>query len=150
MPPEGCLVVLSRSDPPASMARLRANRELEVVGWSELRLTRKESDAIIDQWDDRFSDFAREQLYDKTQGWAASLILMLDQAATDGHVAELPELSSEQLIFDYLAGRDLREIRSPDPVVASEDRVSRRDDRDHGGGPHRRTACRRDPRPLAP
>ena len=30
------------------MARLRANRALELVGWPELRLTREESDGIVE------------------------------------------------------------------------------------------------------
>ena len=107
-PPEGCLIVISRSGPPASMARLRANRELETVGWEALRLTRPESDAIIDQWDDTCGAFAREQLYEKTRGWAAGLILMLDQTVSGGRVAEVPDLSSRQLVFDYLAGEVLQ------------------------------------------
>ena len=49
-PPDVCVIVISRSEPPPSMARLRANRRLEVVGWEELRLTRQESDAIINKW----------------------------------------------------------------------------------------------------
>ena len=104
MPPEGSLIVLSRTEPPSSMARLRANREIEVVGWSALRLTREESDSIIDEWGESFSEWAREQIYEKTVGWAAGLILMLDQATADGHVQDIPALASEQLIFDYLAG----------------------------------------------
>ena len=43
------------------------------------------------------------ELYDKTQGWAAGLVLMLEQAATSSlHAAS--DLSTPQLVFDYLAG----------------------------------------------
>ena len=107
-PPESCVMVLSRGEPPPSMARLRVNREIEVVGWDELRLTREESDAIVDQWDDACAEFARERLYEKTQGWVAGLILMLDQVVCEGRVADVPDLSSRQLVFDYLAGEVLR------------------------------------------
>ncbi len=102
-PPKGCVVVISRSGPPPSMARLRANRGLETLGWEKLRLTRQESDAIVEQWDDSCNDSAREQLYEKTQGWVAGLILMLDLSVADGGVAGVPSLSSRRLVFDYLA-----------------------------------------------
>ena len=112
-PPDGCVIVISRSEPPPLMARLRANRKLEVVGWDELRLTRQESDAIIEQWDDTCGEFAREQIYEKTQGWAAGLVLMLDQIVTEGRVADVPNLSSRQLVFDYLAGEVLQGFDAP-------------------------------------
>ena len=95
------------------MARLRANRKLEVVGWDELRLTRQESDAIIDKWDGTCGESAREQLFEKTQGWAAALVLMLDQVVTEGRVAQVPDLSSRQLVFDYLAGEVLQGFDGP-------------------------------------
>ena len=112
-PPDVCVVVISRSEPPSSMARLRANRKLEVLGWDEMRLTRQESDAIIEKWDDSCGESTREQLYEKTQGWPAGLILMLDQIVTQGRVAEVPDLTSRQLVFDYLAGEVLQGLDAP-------------------------------------
>ena len=112
-PPDVCVIVISRNEPPSSMARLRANRKLEVVGWDELRLTRQESDAIIDKWDGTCGESAREQLFEKTQGWAAALVLMLDQVVTEGRVAQVPDLSSRQLVFDYLAGEVLQGFDGP-------------------------------------
>ena len=46
VPAGGTVVVITRSDPPAATARLRANRKLEVVGWRDLQLTQEESNAI--------------------------------------------------------------------------------------------------------
>ena len=112
-PPDVCVIVISRNEPPPSMARLRANRRLEVVGWEELRLTRQESDAIINKWDETCGELAREHLYEKTQGWAAGLVLMLDQIVTEGRVARVPDLSSRQLVFDYLAGEVLQGFDGP-------------------------------------
>src|SRR5512138_2002252 len=37
LPPQACMVLLSRGDPPAALARLRVNRALSVLGWDELR-----------------------------------------------------------------------------------------------------------------
>jgi len=104
IPPGMCVVLISRSDPPAAMARLRANRAIEVIGWNELRLTREESDAFVKLRGGQLSDQALLDIYKKTQGWAAGLILMLEGATSDGAIADTPDLATPQLIFDYLAG----------------------------------------------
>ena len=65
VPPDSCIVVISRTESPPPMARLRANREMEIIGWNELRLTRAESDRIVEDWDAGIGEFAREQLYDE-------------------------------------------------------------------------------------
>ncbi len=110
LPPEGCIIIASRSDPPASMVRLRANRGLDVLGGQELALTRKESDALVALWGTELSEQALAELYAKTQGWAAGLVLMLDQAATTGNVGEVPDAIGPQLVFDYLAGEVFDEL----------------------------------------
>jgi ATP/maltotriose-dependent transcriptional regulator MalT len=104
IPPGGCVIIVSRGEPPASMARLRANRALEVIGWNELRLTREESDAIATRRDPKASPRALEDLYGKTQGWAAGLILLLEQAGADAEPSAPQDLSTPELVFDYLAG----------------------------------------------
>jgi len=104
LPPHGCIIVISRSEPPASMVRLRANQALQMLGWNDLRLARDESDAIVMLWGADIDDAGLSQIYEKTQGWPAGLILMLDQAAATGTTAALPVASAPQLIFDYLAG----------------------------------------------
>lgn len=103
--PAQCVVVLiSRSDPPPTLARLRANQALELLGWEELRLTHQESNAIVSQRGHQLSDQTLKELYEKTQGWAAGLILTLEQIAGRNAIAQVPELSTSQLVFDYLAG----------------------------------------------
>ena len=104
IPTGGCVLIVSRSDPPASMARLRANRALEVIGWNELRLTREESDSIARKRDRKATPKALEDLYDKTQGWAAGLILLLEQADAGAGTNAPQDLSTPELVFDYLAG----------------------------------------------
>lgn len=104
IPPGGSIMILSRSDPPATMARHRANRAMEVLGWNELRLTQEESNAIARKRGRRLSADSLEKLYSKTQGWAAGLILMLEQAGVEDASGEPQDLSTPQLVFDYLAG----------------------------------------------
>jgi LuxR family maltose regulon positive regulatory protein len=95
--------IISRSEPPAAMVRLRANRSLEMVGWNELRLTREESDALIRMRGANLSDRDLSNTYNRTQGWPAGLILMLEQTRTDEGISGPQDLSAPQLIFDYLA-----------------------------------------------
>jgi len=104
VPAGGSIVIISRTDPPASMARLRANRTLQVLGWSELRLTQDEFNAIAGERGLDLPPDALVEFYDRTQGWAAGLVLMLQQAPTYGTLAAPPDLSTPQLVFDYLAG----------------------------------------------
>jgi len=44
-----------------------------------------------------------EALYARTQGWAAGLVLMLEQSHL-GPIAQAPDFSTRKLVFDYLAG----------------------------------------------
>ncbi|MEE8055313.1 MAG: BTAD domain-containing putative transcriptional regulator [Gammaproteobacteria bacterium] len=104
VPPQTCVIVISRSDPPPAMARLRANSEMEVLGWQDLRLTQSESNAIVKLKGLDLSEQALTDLYAKTQGWAAGLVLMLEQAKTEGSIAQSLNVSTPQLVFDYLAG----------------------------------------------
>ena len=104
VPPGGSALVISRADPPPGMARLRANRAMEVIGWREIRLTQEESDALAARRGRQLGREALLELYDKTQGWAAGLILMLEQASAHEAPAASPDLSDPGLVFDYLAG----------------------------------------------
>jgi ATP/maltotriose-dependent transcriptional regulator MalT/DNA-binding SARP family transcriptional activator len=103
LPPGGCAVIVSRGDPPPALARLRANRALSTLGSEELRLTRAETGQIVTARRPGMEKAALDELYEKTQGWAAGLVLMLEQAKLGG-VGEPPDLSTGQLVFDYLAG----------------------------------------------
>ena len=102
--PQGrSVVIVSRGDPPPTLARLRANRALSVVGWEELRLTRDETRHIALARRPGLDEETLERLYASTQGWAAGLVLMLEQAKP-GALGGLPDASTSQLVFDYLAG----------------------------------------------
>lgn len=105
--PAGCSVmIICRSDPPPSMVRLRANQRMEVIGWRDLQLTPTESDAIVASRGHTLPPAALSELYDKTRGWAAGLILLLEQAPAGPTPSRsfLSDLSAPQLVFDYLAG----------------------------------------------
>lgn len=103
VPPGGSMIFISRTDPPLGMARLRANRALAVIGWRELRLTLEEATAIVAQRGLELDEDRLLELNAKTDGWAAGLILMLEQ--TEAGSWQTPaDLSTPQLVFDYFAG----------------------------------------------
>jgi len=104
LPPGGRLVLISRNDPPASLARLRANRALSFVGWDELQLTREEAGSIVAQRLPRLAPGSLDALYARTEGWAAGLVLMLEQARSGGSITAAPAAATRKLVFDYLAG----------------------------------------------
>jgi DNA-binding SARP family transcriptional activator len=104
LPPGGCAIVLSRGDPPPPLARLRANRLLATVGWEELRLTSGETSAIALERRPGMDASTLDDLYARTQGWAAGVVLMLEQAKYSARLGEPPDLAASQLVFDYLAG----------------------------------------------
>jgi len=108
LPPSGRAIVVSRADPPPTLARLRANRQLVHVGWEELRLTREETVTIAAQRRPELPADALDALYEKTQGWAAGLVLLLQQARMGVPIALAPDLATRQLVFDYLAGEILQ------------------------------------------
>jgi len=103
LPPGGTLILVSRGDPGASLARLVANRALALIGWDELRLTREETASLVAQRLPRLPADAFDALYARTEGWAAGLVLMLEQARSGGGIAE-PPAKTRKLVFDYLAG----------------------------------------------
>lgn len=110
IPDGGCAIIISRTDPPSSMARFRANRTMDVLGWNELRLSREESDALVRMRGYELSEEALSRLYLKTEGWAAGLVLMLEHARIEGWEKALPEASTPQVVFDYLAGEIFQQV----------------------------------------
>ncbi|MDH5579498.1 MAG: hypothetical protein OEZ09_13705, partial [Betaproteobacteria bacterium] len=108
LPPGGRAIVVSRAEPPPTLARMRANRQLAHIGWEELRLTREETVSIAARRRPELPAGALEGLYDRTQGWAAGLVLLLQQARMGVPLAEAPGLATRQLVFDYMAGEILQ------------------------------------------
>lgn len=75
--PEGVhIVIATRSDPPLMLARMRARRQVNELRAPDLRFTRKEADAFLNQVSGL--GLSAEQvaaLDDRTEGWAAGLQL---------------------------------------------------------------------------
>ena len=104
VPKNGLIVVTSRRDPPASLARLRVTGEMVCVGANDLRLAPEELTAVAKLRSHPLGAEAAAELHDRTRGWAAGVVLMLEHRKLSGRMAELPGDATPQLIFDYLAG----------------------------------------------
>ncbi|MDX1430939.1 MAG: BTAD domain-containing putative transcriptional regulator [Gammaproteobacteria bacterium] len=104
IPRSGAVIVVSRSEPPRELARLRANQRIELIGWSELRLSLEEVQAMARKRGQPLGEDASLSLYHRTQGWAAGAVLMLEHAKVMGTEAEPPGDDTPQVIFDYVAG----------------------------------------------
>jgi len=104
VPKNCCVIVASRNEPPASLARLRVTGEMVCVGGAELRLEPAELADIARQRGHELKGEALAQIGERAQGWAAGLVLMLEHAKISGRIAELPGDAAPQAIFDYLAG----------------------------------------------
>jgi LuxR family transcriptional regulator, maltose regulon positive regulatory protein len=110
--PQGTHAVLvSRTEPPAEHARLRASKVLAELGWDELRLTEDEA-AQIAANAHRVPTAGIGALVERCGGWAAGLTLLLDHArATGSSVADAPR--SPQALFDYFAAELFDRLPQP-------------------------------------
>ncbi len=106
LPAGASAVLVGRCEPPPDFARLRANGAMEVIPAEELRLTLAESRALASLRAPRGSPADPVSLHEKSAGWAAGLVLMLEGAgaACAAHPAGEPDTQS---LFDYFASEIL-------------------------------------------
>ena len=112
IPRGAAVLVISRSGPPRELARLRANQRMEIVGWSDLRLSPTELESMARARGQILGDDAIRSLHQRTQGWAAGAVLMLEHAKVMGAEAEPPDDNTPQVIFDYVAGEIFDEFEA--------------------------------------
>ena len=102
VPPGFNVIVISRSDPPAAYASLLAGDAIEVLDPTQLRLTLAETRAIARKRG-VCDDAAVDALFERSNGWAAGLTLLL--ARTRGQAIEHDDAESMQHVFGYFAQR---------------------------------------------
>ena len=78
VPPDGRILILSRTGPPPALARLAVNRRIHRVGWTDLRLTVQEIGLLArDACGTRLARNAAQALQERTDGWVAGLVVLL-------------------------------------------------------------------------
>lgn len=101
LPPGGSLLITSRAEPTTDYARLRANGLMAKLGWEDLQLTMKETEAIT-RLHRPLSDGDVRVVWERTNGWVAGVVLSFER---------LPEATLSAL-SDPLASRTVREYFS--------------------------------------
>ena len=83
--PEGVhIVVISRTDPPAVFARLQANGRIGLLEYSDLRFTFEEAAELVHGRIPDMSGEGMRAVYEKAEGWAAGIVLMLERFRLEG------------------------------------------------------------------
>lgn len=108
LPTKGCIVAISRNEPPLQMVRLRANQQLEVIDWKELRMTRDEVAQLVEIRGEQAPEQLIDVLLKETDGWAAGLVLMLEQRRRGSIPGDSMDGLTREVIFEYLAGEIFR------------------------------------------
>ena len=106
-----CVVPVSRSDPHPSFARERANRTMEEFGWKDLRLTPEEVAGIARlQRKKRVAPEFVRYLFDRTDGWAAGIVLLLERRdrGREAHRTIGRQVPTE--IIDYFGSEIFRRL----------------------------------------
>ena len=115
IPKGGHVIFISRSEPPPAFARLRAQRAMEILDWPQLRFTQTEATGLVRKLaPGRWSRNTINRLHTATDGWAAGLVLSLEQLRSEGETSEKPKSQSSEVLFDYFAGEIFKKT---DPVT---------------------------------
>lgn len=112
MPPQMHVMLLSRSEPPLPLARLRASRRVNEIGVEELRCTLPETASFLREvMGVHLSDEAIAQMMVRTEGWLVGLQLLgLSMQGRRDPNAVLEEIrGSQRFVFDYLMDEVLRQ-----------------------------------------
>jgi len=101
--PDGMSVALiGRHDLPPALSRLHANGLIGMLGWDDLRLTLEESTEIARRRLKRkLPKETVRYLHNVTDGWAAGLILMLENLRREGAAPESFGKRTPKEIVDY-------------------------------------------------
>jgi LuxR family maltose regulon positive regulatory protein len=105
------IIILSRKELPMSFSRMVANSKIYSIGRDEMRFTMEELEEFVRlKTPERLKDRLLHHLYDKADGWAAGLVLMLESLKREKiEYRSLERISSEK-IFDYFAYEVFRKI----------------------------------------
>jgi len=110
--PEGLsVIIMSRNGPPTKFSRLRANRQMAIMGWNELRLTEDECRKICHL--NGFSTADMEHFPDvfaQIDGWAGGLQLVMNGCLANNDFTLRFYTASLEDIFDYFAGEVYDEL----------------------------------------
>jgi len=98
------IVVISREEPPPAYARLRASGRMDLLRGSDILFTLDESRELVNGLNPNLDDDYISVMHEKTAGWAAGIILMLERGMFNDKGNESPADFAYERVFDYFAG----------------------------------------------
>ncbi len=105
LPAQAHVVMVSRSDPPMRLGRLRVEGRLAEIRTSDLSFTVQEAQLLLNTQGVHLSDVALRELHRLTEGWPAAVYLaalsLTGRESPDDYVARLS--GSNRYIADYLS-----------------------------------------------
>jgi ATP/maltotriose-dependent transcriptional regulator MalT/DNA-binding SARP family transcriptional activator len=106
------LVILSRIEPPPTIARLRLCDHVMLIDWSAIRFTPEEMMAVLELrlGTNPLRANIVQNVYERTQGWVAGLVLMLEQHDTCNVFDSSQATSDKRLLFDYFTSEIFTKI----------------------------------------
>jgi ATP/maltotriose-dependent transcriptional regulator MalT/DNA-binding SARP family transcriptional activator len=103
--PDGVTVILiSRSEPGPAFARLRTLNAMSFIGWEDLKFSLEEARKLSRAGKNQLPDAVMAQVYRFTEGWAAGIVLMLEQLRTTAPNRMSIDNFTREEIFHYFAG----------------------------------------------
>ncbi|MHB1941585.1 MAG: BTAD domain-containing putative transcriptional regulator [Acidiferrobacteraceae bacterium] len=108
------VIICSRAEPPAALARLLVHRQLSIIDGADMAMTRTETQGVARLRRVTLTSSALEQLHTETHGWAAGLTLLMDDPSRRRLRPDAPNSQTGQALFDYFA----REIFDTMPPAA--------------------------------
>ncbi|HKF94569.1 MAG TPA: hypothetical protein VKB96_08205, partial [Gammaproteobacteria bacterium] len=113
VPSYGNVMVLSRTEPPEQLARLRVNNVIQLLGPEAMHLTVEESRGIMTSHHASLvSEEHVKRLSEQTHGWAAGLTLLSELGEGANPQPAIRDCRQLQAVFDYFAGEILRRTDS--------------------------------------
>ncbi len=103
------VVVTSRAAPAPEFARLVANQAIATIGADELRFTRDEAARLLGG-DGPLDPAALDRAYERSDGWAAGLILLREHATRGDAALDGGRLATPEAVFAYFAGEVFNRI----------------------------------------
>lgn len=98
------MIVLSRKEPPVQLARLLASGQIARLDDDTIRFDREETALLIASLKPQLKHATLETIYERTQGWAAGITLLLENLQANPDAAANLSIASYHSIFDYFAG----------------------------------------------
>jgi len=102
------VIIVGRTEPPPEFARLLVTQTVARIDAGELRFTRDEALQLLS--DGELDPALLGRLYDRSDGWAAGLILMRESASRGESMLDARRPATPEALFAYFAGQVFNRI----------------------------------------